>query len=535
MKSNLLTLVKIEIAKFFSSFTNGKKATRMPLFYIAILVLLLVAAASAGYSFLIVSPFVSLGIDTTSAVTLFAGITSLLIFMTSMSQARGIYIGDDYDMLSALPLRKRTIVASKIITLYLTELIFSLLVMIPNGIVMIAYAKSVSGLLIALLLSVTLPIVPIAIAIFISLLITLATSRFKYANYIFVVLYTLAIVGFSALSMILNNMKEVDAASGFTSIGNVIKWVNPSYIFVELAITQSNLFFIAYIGSNVIVAILSILFLAVFFDKLHEIVSSVSMKKNYVRKDLKIKSPEKTLFTLEFKRLVNSKLYFMNSIMGSIMSIMGTSVFLITFTQSMAKAKDAASLAAMQAVVIPMFILFASMIIGLANPTTGSINIEGKNFWIIKTLPISYKTYLRNKLRFSFILTIPACLIASTVAVIVKHDNWIEIVASYLLPIIYVILNSLIGMITAINHPKLKWSNETEAVKNSASVVISLIINFGITIILGTILIAIPVALPEYAYVAYIIFGTSCLIPIIPCAIYLNKNFTKKMRAIEDL
>ncbi len=292
---------------------------------------------------------------------------------------------------------------------------------------------------------------------------------------------------------------------------------------------------IAYIGSNVIVAILSILFLAVFFDKLHEIVSSVSMKKNYVRKDLKIKSPEKTLFTLEFKRLVNSKLYFMNSIMGSIMCIMGTSVFLITFTQSMAKAKDAASLAAMQAVVIPMFILFASMIIGLANPTTGSINIEGKNFWIIKTLPISYKTYLRNKLRFSFILTIPACLIASTVAVIVKHDNWIEIVASYLLPIIYVILNSLIGMITAINHPKLKWSNETEAVKNSASVVISLIINFGITIILGTILIAIPVALPEYAYVAYIIFGVSCLIPIIPCAIYLNKNFTKKMRAIEDL
>lgn len=535
MKSNLLALVKIELTKVLYSFTNGRKATRVPLFYMAILLLSVIALASAGYSFIIVSPFVSLGIDTTDAVTLFAGIVSLLIFMTSMSQARGIYIGEDYDMLSALPLKKRTIVASKIITLYLTELVFSLLVMIPNGIVMIAYAKSVTGFLIALLLSVTLPIVPIAIAIFISLLITLATSRFKYANYIFVVMYTLLIVGFSALSMILNNMKEAEAASGFSSMSNVMKWVNPSYILVELSMTQSYLFLIAFVGANILVAALSVLFLAVFFDKLHEIVTSVSMKKKYVRKDLKVKSPEKTLFGLEFKRLVNSKLYFVNSIMGSIMCVMGSTVFIITFTQAMSKAEEASSLASMQIMLIPIFILIASMIVGMGNPTTASINIEGKNFWIIKTLPINYKTYLKTKIRFALILTIPACLIASSVAVAFKHDSWIEIVAAYLLPVIYVIFNTLIGMITAIKHPKLKWSNETEAVKNAASVVISLLIDLGISFILGPVLIVIPIVLPEYAFLGYIIFGALCLIPIIPCAIYINKNFTKKIRAIEDL
>ena len=535
MKNNLLSLTKIEFAKFLSSFSGkGKNKRAKPILYVALFIGLLCVMASFGYSFLMFFPFVKSEIDPAPAIGLFAGVTSMFIFMTSLSQARTIYIGEDYDMLSALPLRKRDIVASKIISIYTLELMFSIIIMVPHGIMMIILAHSVPYFLISLLLAVTLPIVPITIAVFLSLFITMATARFKSANIVFVILYAILIVGISLMSMLLNNLKDTQAASGFSTMSDIIKWVNPSYIFIELSLETNKLFLLPYLGINLISAVISVLFVALFFDKLHEIVSSISMKKKYVRKDLKNQGVTKTLISLEFKRLINSKVYFINSIMGSIMGVAGSLVFLITFSQAMKTAREEA-LPPMRLLAIPIFIIAVVMILGLAAPTTGSINIEGKNFWLTKSLPTNYKKYMKVKLMFSWILTLPASLIASTIAVIFFHDSVWDILFAYLIPLAYVLLNSMVGLMVAINHPKLKWNNEAEAVKNSASVVISMLINFGCTIVFSGILIAVPLVLPAYSFIGYIISLAMILIAIIPCAIYLNKKFAKKISEIEDL
>ena len=535
MNSHLFSLLKIEILKFFSSFnTKGKKARQTPLLYIFLLVGLGALGMSFLYSWLFIAPFVKSEVDPSPAINLFAGITSMFIFMTSLNQARTIYIGEDYDILATLPFRKREIVGAKIISLYLIELSFSLLVMLPHGIMMIVIAHNITYFFISILLAFTIPIVPIALAIFISLLITMATSRFKSANVVFTILYTVFIVAIVAMTALFNNMKDAEAATGFSNIGNVLKWVNPSYYLVELSFGGNWYLLLIYAAINVVVAIISVLFVALLFDKLHEIVSSISMKKNYVRKELKSHSSTRSLMSLEFKRLVNSKLYFANSIMGSIMTIIGSLILLISFSQAMNKASPEA-IGPLNASIIPIFIVTSSLIVGLSNPTTGSINIEGKNFWLIKSLPIDYKKYMKVKLFFSWILTLPACLIASTIAVIFFHNDVIQIVFAYLIPITYSILNSLIGLIVALHHPKLKWNNEAEAVKNSASVFIALMINFGITTVLGGVLIAIPIALPDYGFIAYIAVLMVILIAIIPCSIYLNKNFSKKLFEIEDI
>ena len=533
--NNLLLLTKIEFAKFLSSFSlKGKNKRAKPILYVIIFIGLLCVMASFGYSFLMIFPFVNSQIDPAPAIGIFAGVTSMFIFMTSLSQARTIYIGEDYDMLSAFPLRKRDIVASKIISLYTIELLFSFVVMVPHGIVMIILAHSVPYLLISLLLAVTLPIVPITIAVFLSLFITMLTARFKSANLVFVILYAVLIVGIAIVSMLLNNMKSAQAASSFSTMSDIVKWINPSYILIELSLTTSILFLLPYIGTIIVSAIISVLFVALFYDKLHEIVSSISMKKNYVRKDLKNQTPAKALIRLEFKRLINSKVYFINSIMGSIMGVAGSLVFLITFSQAMKKASEEA-LPPMKLLAIPIFIIAAVMIFGLASPTTGCINIEGKNFWLIKSLPTDYKKYMKVKFLFSWILTLPASLIASTIAVIFYHDSAWDIVFAYLIPLAYTILISVIGLVVAINHPKLKWNNEAEAVKNSASVVITMLIGFGCTIVLSGVLIAIPLVLPAYGYIAYIASFMAIVIAMIPFAIYLNKNFAKKISEIEDL
>ena len=537
MKSNLLMLISIEIKKFFSGFNSkGKKARQTPILYVGLLILFLSLIASAGYSFLVIFPFKNQGIDPSAAVSVFAGIAALLIFMTTMSQARSIYIGDDYDLLTTLPIRKRDIVIAKISTMYGMELLFSLVIMVPHGIIHIVMGSDFSLFLISLLLGFTLPIVPIAIAILLSLLVTMGTAKFKYGNTISTILYALLIVGFSAMSMIIGNMRDDSVAtSTFSNIGNVIKWVNPSYFFVELALFSNKLYILAYVGVNLVVAIGSILFIALLFDKLHEIVSSTSMKKDYVRKDLKNKGEGKLLLSLEFKRLINSKLYFVNTIMGSIMAILGSGVFIFTFTNAMKDVSDPQALSAMKLLFVPIYIATFCLILGISSPTTGVINIEGKNFWLTKSLPINYKKLLHAKLLFAWILTIPAALIISTVTVIFSHETVFDVIFAYVIPILYIIFISVLSLIVAIHHPKLKWNSEAEAVKNSVTVVICMFVGFGITSIVGGIVIPLSIIFPNYTYLAYIGASLTLLIPTIPCYIYLNKYFGKRIDLIEDL
>lgn len=533
--SNLLALVKIEFRKFLSSLTSGKKKARQtPLIYVLIGLGLLMILLSVSYSFLIIFSYKEAGLDPSPSVGFFAGVVSLFIFMSSMSQARSIYIGEDYDMLTTLPIRKRDIVASKVITLYAIELAFSLAIMVPYGIMMIILANNLTSFWISLLLAFTLPIVPIAIAALISLLVAMATARFKSANIIFVALYTLVIVGLTSASVIISNLSKEAAASSFGTMGGVLKWINPSYILVELAFNENMLFIILYAGINLVVAVVTILFLSLFFDKLHEIVSSISMKKTYVRTDLKVKSQGRILLGLEFKRLLNSKMYLINTIMGSIMTVVGSTIFIVSFSAPMTTA-SAEAIETLKAVAAPLVIVIIMLIIGIGNPATGCINIEGKTFWLIKSLPTNYRKYMRIKLYYTWILTLPAVLIAATISIIFFHNTVWDIVGVIFLPLAYAILNSLVGLTVAIRHPKLKWSNEAEAVKNAASVLIGMLLDFAFVIVLGTPLIIFPILIPQYAWIGLVAIFSIVVILILVFYLYLRKNFAKKIDQMEDL
>ena len=142
---------------------------------------------------------------------------------------------------------------------------------------------------------------------------------------------------------------------------------------------------------------------------------------------------------------------------------------------------------------------------------------------------------MRIKLFFAWILTLPAVLIASTICVIFFHNTVWDILGTFLIPLAYTILSSLIGLAVAIKHPKLKWNSEAEAVKNSASVVIAMLFNFLATLVLGTTLIVIPLIAPSIAWIGLTIVFVIIVSLIVVLYIYLRKNFAKKIEEMEDL
>ena len=83
------------------------------------------------------------------------------------------------------------------------------------------------------------------------------------------------------------------------------------------------------------------------------------------------------------------------------------------------------------------------MIVNMSCTSTVSLSLEGKNLWIIQSLPISSKILFQSKMLFNMIVVLPFSP--------------------------FCIIVFMLGMCAAIHFPKFEWENEIEVIKQSAS------------------------------------------------------------------
>jgi ABC-2 type transport system permease protein len=207
-------------------------------------------------------------------------------------------------------------------------------------------------------------------------------------------------------------------------------------------------------------------------------VNTVKSNVKYERKKLENKNQFKALLSIEFKRLFNSKLYFLNSCIGGIL------VVIMSVTLGIS-AKDALPQLGELKKYIHFVALISMLVLGMATPASCSINMEGKNFWITKTLPIDYKVYVKAKVATSVIILGICSLVASVIQIVFIQPNIIQSIAIIVLPLLYVIAISSGDLLINLFFIKLNWKNEQEAVKNSAATLLSMLAGFVLTIIIG--------------------------------------------------
>lgn len=530
--NNLWTLIKIEFSKSFSKNSiKENKAKSVSFLVILGLVVILGIFLSALYAFIYGRMYISNGATLEPLVILFAVVASMLTLMSGINQAKGIFIGKDYDQLSALPLKKTTIIASKVINLYLVELLYSSIILIPSGVVFTILASNAVFVVTGLILSIFISAFPLVVAMIFSFITALISERFKYGNFISILFYIIFLGGIFALSFASSSSKsDADLINVFTSISNVALWINPALYFVNFSLIENYAFILIFVGINVISMVIVVLVFGLFFDKIHEIISSFKADYKYERKYLKSKKELKSLLELEFKRLISSKMYFINSISGLVMSlIMGVwmSIMFSKYTPFGIK-PETLELIRSYAFAGSIIIVFG---VGITNTCAVGISMEGANFWLVKTLPINYKKYMWAKLLLTFILQIPVALIVSTVMTILIMPDVISIIAIYLIPILYIILTAVVSLLLNLTFHKLKWTSEQEVVKSSSSVVIAMLLGFGIDIVLAGVLIGLGFV---DRYLGVFLSIGSLAIAIVVFYLILSSTFTRKITNIED-
>jgi len=117
--------------------------------------------------------------------------------------------------------------------------------------------------------------------------------------------------------------------------------------------------------------------------------------------------------------------------------------------------------------------------------TSASVSLEGKNIWLVQSLPVSPWQVLLAKLKLHLLLTIiPALILTACVELVIQPSLGMAL----LLPLIvmaFILFMALLGLVVDLKSPNLNWTNESAVVKQSMAVMIAIFGGWVVVLALG--------------------------------------------------
>ena len=423
--NNIFELTKVNVLGTFKK--NSNKGFIIFLFAFIYLGFLIFNLANN-----IIDAFIILDIPYIFLV-LFMIFSTLFILLRNTFNVNGtLFNFKDYDLLMSLPLKKEEIIISKVLVLYAFDLLYTILFMIPAY---ISFVLKVNvSFLFHLLFFITLfiiPILPTIISTILGTIITAITSKFKnknivnYALYIlFFILYfyitintkTIEIVDYANIAKIL-----VDKCNNIYPLTNVYLNIIQNYNIVSLLI---------YILIPIIVFIMFIKVLNKYFITINNKLSNHKKKGKYILTKLNKNSKVKALYKKELKRYFKSPIYVTNTMIFPIMIIIMSILLVVSGVDKVGEMLEVPNFASGIALFIP-FIM--AMIMSMSPTTHSSISLEGKNLWIIKSIPVEIKEIFYSKIMVNLTITIIPILFSSTILSIFLELDVITIIYIFII------------------------------------------------------------------------------------------------------
>ncbi|MDU3019291.1 MAG: hypothetical protein E7B46_10905 [Clostridium perfringens] len=179
-----------------------------------------------------------------------------------------------------------------------------------------------------------------------------------------------------------------------------------------------------------------------------------------------------TLLNKEFKRYFASTSYVFNTLGITAMLVIMSIVSVFSGDEVLGMISKGAG----RVIVLAVAAMFGVMS-GMASTTPSSISIEGKNLWILKSLPIDIRDIFKAKVSMSLILSIPAIVISSLIISFGLSLSIIDTIFIIVFASVYNTFIAISGLFINILYPKFDWKQEIQAVKNTISVTITLFLS----------------------------------------------------------
>ena len=484
-----IKLTKLFIKENFSlkriSGTSFKKSkTKSILIGLAIAYAIAVFFGSFGYMFFNLGEILDQGgqikILLSFLTVYMLGMSIILVLLRASGY---IFYYKDYDILSPLPIHPRTVLFAKVSVLLIMLYVSSFMITLPMSFAYFYWtgfkAMSIAIYFIAFIF---VPLVPVVIMSFLSLLIAIATARFRYSKIITIILLFAVVIGLMMVSFSTNEV-EANPLTGQIDVFAGLSRVYPPILWFMNAIHDTSILDLGIlVGSHALLFGLFIYFIQGLVQKTNQRGIKSNIKKNGKALKYQSKTVVQALVGKEFKKFFNSIIYAVNSGLGPVMMLVLSVASLFYKSQIQSYLGQCIGLGIDVEVIIMIFIGFC---ITMTMTSAISLSLEGKNFWIIKSLPIKAETVMLSKIIYNIILCVPVAIIS----VIMFGFSFNIAILDQLVLILLVTafamtVSTLYGIINML-FPKFDYVNEAEVVKQSASALLGILGGFSLIIILG--------------------------------------------------
>lgn len=400
-------------------------------------------------------------------------ISGIVILMFGILKAGSIiFQKNSYEMLCSLPVSQTAIVVSRFLSMYLGNFLLAVVVMLP-GMAVYGYLlrPGISFYLIGLVGMIFIPLLPMTLATLIGAVVTAVASRMKHKSLV----NTVLTLGFVGLIMLLSSwLTTVEEELTFAMILNLANFMTnligrlyPPAVWLGKAMISCNLQqLLLFLGVSVLLFLVMAVAVSRNFARICQGLFSTYAKHDYQMTELKSASVMSALYKKEVKRYFASSIYVTNTIIGPIMMVAFAIAVFVAGEEAIQMyfpfMEDVKGL-------VP-FVMGA--VAGMCTTTCASISIEGKEWWLIKSLPVSTKAVLDSKLLLNATLNLPCYVVSEVLLILALKPIGLELAWMIVLPLLFMAFSSVFGLTVNLLFPNFEWKNETEVVKQGVSVLL---------------------------------------------------------------
>lgn len=493
----LKTLLKVRLRGMLDSMTSrrfGKRSKAMQVLMAVLFVYcgVVFLGMFGGMFYLMREPFTMIGMG-----WLYYGIagvlSSALCFVGSVFFTQSVlFEARDNELLLSLPIRSSVILACRMALILLLNYGFSLLVTLPCGVVR-CFTGSVTaaGVVRYIIAMALLPLLPTTLSCIVGWLIALITSRMRNKNLI-TILLSFAFMG-AYLMLCMNAQSYITRlVENGEAIGSAIRKALPPFYALGIALEEGSW------SQLLLFALWCVLPFAVVYAALsRSFISIATMKRGgkkvrYESRALHASSVRFALMKKELSHLVSSANYMMNGCVGALMTLI-LSVMALVKRDVLLSTLDMMNLAGgldMTVYLAPCACVMICTLMSMNLISAPSVSIEGKNLWLMQSIPVRAGDILLAKAYAHMAVCLPAGLISSILVAIALKAGALDTALLMLLPALTSTFSALLGVTVNLRFPRFDYVNETVAIKQSMSTLITMFGGMGV------------VALPVILYAA---------------------------------
>ena len=519
MIKQVLTLSKVQLKSLFGinevlHTKDKKKKQNFALLSVAYVLVILMAISYVGG---LAYGYHYLGLGDIVPMYLYTILSILMLVLSFFKAGSVLFSMKSYDIMVSLPVTKSAILISRFVTMYVTNLLFSLIVMIPGLAVHIWFAKpGISFYIISLMAVLFAPLLPLTISFILGALIKGISSRMKnktlVETFLTVGLVVVIMVGSFRMGPKTENLDMEALKELIGTLTSALGNIFPPALWYHQALQGSILHFLLLLGIPALIFTLFVWILSKRFTEICTGLNATYAKHNYKLGELKAEHVLLSLFKKEMKLYFSSSLYVTNSGIGYILAVLLAGAIAVMGVDSLAEFMEMPMFLPLIHKVLP-FVL--AMPLCMMSTSACTISMEGKTFWQLQVLPVKAKDIYNAKLLWNLAIAAPFYLISVVLMLIGAKPALSDALHYFLIPLVLLAYCIVLGLACNLWFPKLNWDNEAQVVKQGAAVLVSML--GGVIAVIAPAVLAI--ALQPASYAVYY-FVVEAILLIITGALY---------------